>query len=86
MIFECQVNNSRSTKHSIILKHAEPPRPVRISEVKSNSNSIELYIETSADVGVFPLFEYIVRYEQIDVPDSLKTIVFSGMRRKGKKY
>ncbi|CAM4776000.1 unnamed protein product [Rotaria magnacalcarata] len=75
-IFECRANNSRIEKHSIRLRRAEPPRPVRISNVQPTSNTIELNVQTPTDYADIPLIQYIVKYEQINVPNSLKTISF----------
>ncbi|CAF3998277.1 unnamed protein product, partial [Rotaria sp. Silwood2] len=74
--FECRANNSRIEEHSITLQRAEPPRPVRVPEVKPSSNTIELNVQPPLDFGGLPLLQYIVKYEQIDVPNSLKTISF----------
>ncbi|CAF0901870.1 unnamed protein product [Rotaria sordida] len=74
--FECRANNSRIEKHSITLQHAEPPGPVRVPEIKPRSNTIELNVQPSLDIGGLPLLQYIVKYEQIDVPNSLRTISF----------
>ncbi|CAF0882348.1 unnamed protein product [Rotaria sp. Silwood1] len=74
--FECRANNSRIEKHSITLQRAEPPRPVRIPEVKPSSNTIELNIQPTLEFGGLPLLQYIVKYEQVGAPNSFKTILF----------
>lgn len=68
-------------KHSIALRRAEPPRPVRISKIQPNSNTIELNVQTSSDHSDIPLLQYIVKCEQVDVPNSLKTISFPGIKK-----
>lgn len=45
-------------------------------EVKPKSNSIQLNIQPPLEIGGLPLLEYIVRYEQIGIPNSVKTETF----------
>ncbi len=76
--FQCRADNSRIEKHSITLRRAEPPRQVRITEIKPKSNTIELNVQPPLEFGGLPLIEYIVKYEQINIPDSIRTISFPG--------
>lgn len=61
------------------LRLAEPPRQVRVVEVKPRSNSIQLNIQPPLDLGGLPLLEYLVKYEQHGVPESFKTQTFPSM-------
>ena len=67
------------------LRRAEPPRQVRVVEVKPRSNSIQLNIQPPLELGGLPLTEYLVRYEQIDVPNSIQTLTFPGIKIKSSK-
>ncbi|CAF4879276.1 unnamed protein product [Rotaria sp. Silwood1] len=75
-IFECRAINPRIERYSISLRRAEPPQQVRVVEVKPRSNSIQLNIQPPLEIGGLPLLEYLVNYEQIGVPNSLKTLTF----------
>ena len=60
------------------LRRAEPPRNVRVVEVKPRSNSIQLNIQPPLELGGLPLLEYLVKYEQIGIPNSFNTANFPG--------
>ncbi|CAF2645819.1 unnamed protein product [Rotaria sp. Silwood2] len=76
LIFECRAINPRIGRYSMNLRRAEPPQQVRVVEVKPRSNSIQLNIQPPLEIGGLPLLEYLVNYEQIGVPHSLKTFTF----------
>jgi hypothetical protein len=76
--FECRAINPRIGRHSMILQRAEPPRQVRVVEVKPRSNEIQLNIQPPLELGGLPLLEYLVKYEQVGIPNSLKTLTFPG--------
>ncbi|CAF1391848.1 unnamed protein product [Adineta steineri] len=74
--FECRAINPRIGRYSMNLRLAEPPRQVRVVEVKPKSNSIQLNIQPPLELGGLPLLEYLIKYEQIGIPNSLKTQTF----------
>jgi hypothetical protein len=76
--FECRAINPRVGKFGMILRRAEPPRAVRMVEVKPRSNSIQLFIQPPLELGGLPLLEYQVRYEQVGIPNSMNTVTFPG--------
>jgi len=80
--FECRAINPRIGRYSINLRRAEPPRQVRVVEVKPRSNSIQLNIQPPLELGGLPLLEYLVKYEQIGVPNSFKTLTFPGKAKR----
>ncbi|UJR10788.1 hypothetical protein I4U23_014975 [Adineta vaga] len=71
--FECRAINPRIGRYSMNLRLAEPPRQVRVVEVKPRSNSIQLNIQPPLELGGLPLLEYLVKYEQNGIPNSFKT-------------
>ncbi|CAF1018260.1 unnamed protein product [Adineta steineri] len=74
--FQCQADNSRIEKHLITLRRAELPREARITKIKPNSTSIELNVQPPTEFGGLPLLNYIVKYEEINIPNSVKTLSF----------
>ena len=76
--FQCRADNSRSERHVITLRRAEPPRTVRITEVKPKSHTIELTVQPPIESGGLPLTQYIIQYKQIDVSDSMETVSRPG--------
>ena len=82
LTFECRAINPRVGKYSISLRRAVPPQQVRVVEVKPRSNSIELNVQPPLEIGGLPLLEYQVKYEQIDAPNSLKSLTFPGIKLK----
>lgn len=76
--FECRAINPRIGRFSMNLRRAEPPRNVRVVEVKPRSNSIQLNIQPPLELGGLPLLEYLVKYEQIGIPNSFNTANFPG--------
>ncbi len=78
--FECRAINPRIGRYSMNLRRAEPPRQVRVVEVKPRSNSIQLNIQPPLELGGLPLLEYLVKYEQLGIPQSLKTLTFPGIK------
>ncbi|CAF1442130.1 unnamed protein product [Adineta ricciae] len=74
--FQCQADNSRMEKHTFTLQRAELPHRVRIIEVEPHSTTINLTVQPPLESGGLPLLQYIVKYEQIDNPDSLQIISF----------
>ncbi|CAM2704547.1 unnamed protein product [Rotaria socialis] len=79
LTFECRAINPRIGRYSMNMRRAEPPQQVRVVEVKPKSNSIQLNIQPPLEIGGLPLLEYLVRYEQIGVPNSLKTHTFPAI-------
>ena len=49
-----------------------------IPRVIPTVNSIEFNVKPPSDTGGLELLEYIVKYEQIDIPNSVKMISFPG--------
>ena len=82
MNFECRAINPRVGRYTMNLRRAEPPRQVRVVEVKPRSNSIQLNIQPPLELGGLPLTEYVVRYQQVGAPDSLQTMTFPSMKIK----
>jgi hypothetical protein len=80
--FECRAINPRVGKYIINLRRAEPPRQVRVVEVKPRSNSIQLNIQPPLELGGLPLQEYLVRYEQVGAPNSFQTLTFPSIEKK----
>jgi hypothetical protein len=80
--FECRAINPRIGRYAMNLRRAEPPRQVRVVEVKPRSNSIQLNIQPPLELGGLPLLEYLVKYEQIGLPGSLNTATFPGRKMK----
>ncbi len=80
--FECRAINPRIGRYSINLRRAEPPQQVRVVKVIPKANSIELNIQPPLELGGLPLVEYLVKYEQIGVPNSLNTVTFPGIQKK----
>lgn len=66
----------------MILRRAEPPQQVRVVKVQPKSNSIELNIQPPLQLGGLPLLEYLVKYEQMGIPNSLNTLTFPSRRTK----
>ena len=82
MTFECRAINPRVGKFGMILRRAERPQAVRMVEVKPRSNSIQLFIQPPLELGGLPLLEYVVRYEQLGVPNSINTATFPSKMNK----
>ena len=76
--FECRAINPRIGRYLINLRRAELPRQVRVIKVEPRSNAIQLNIQPPLEMGGLPLLEYIVKYEQIGVPNSFKSQIFPG--------
>lgn len=74
--FECRAINPRVGRYTINLRRAEPPRQVRVIKVEPRSNTIQLNIQPPLDMGGLPLMEYLVKYEQIGLPNSFKSQTF----------
>ncbi|UJR34965.1 hypothetical protein I4U23_027743 [Adineta vaga] len=74
--FQCQADNSRMEKHTFTLRRAELPRQARIIEINPRSNTIQLNVQPPYEFGGLPLLNYIIKYEQINIPNSLRTISF----------
>lgn len=68
MSFECRASNPRVGQHSFTLQRAEPPKKVRVSEVKPLTNGVEIFVQPS-ETGGLPLLEYILQYDLADVTD-----------------
>ncbi len=83
--FECRAINPRIGRFTMNLRRAEPPRAVRVVEVKPRSNSIQLNIQPPLELGGLPLLEYLVRYEQIGVPNTMNTATFPGRKKQRSK-
>jgi len=83
--FECRAINPRIGRFAMNLRRAEPPRAVRVVEVKPRSNSIQLNIQPPLELGGLPLLEYLVRYEQIGVPNTMNTATFPGRKKQRPK-
>lgn len=80
--FECRAMNPRVGRHSFTLKRAEPPKKVRINEVKPMINAVELIIEP-AESGGLPLTEYTVKYDLFEKPEGEgKTLTIPGLFEK----
>ena len=82
LVFECRAINPRLARYAISLRRAEPPRQVRVVKVEPKSNVIQLNIQPPLEIGGLPLLEYLVKYEQIGIPNSFKTLTFPGMAQK----
>jgi hypothetical protein len=80
--FECRAINPRVGRYTMNLRRAEPPRQVRVVEVKPRSNSIQLNIQPPLEIGGLPLLEYLVKYEQIGIPNSFNTATFPSRKKK----
>lgn len=76
LVFECRAINPRIGRYAMTLRRAEPPHQVRLIEVKPRSNIIQLNIQPPLELGGLPLLEYVVKYEQIGVPNSVNTLTF----------
>ena len=81
LVFECRAINPRIGRYAISLRRAEPPRQVRVVKVEPKSNVIQLNIQPPLEIGGLPLLEYLVKYEQIGVPNTFKTLTFPGTAR-----
>ena len=78
MGFECRASNPRVGRHSFTLQRAEPPKKVRVSEVKPLTNGVEILVQP-AETGGLPLIEYILKYGLADKPDDqAETLVIPG--------
>lgn len=66
--FECRAINPRVGRHSFTLQRAEPPKKVRVTEVKPLTNGAEIVIQPPESGGL-PLIEYVVKYDPLDKPD-----------------
>jgi len=80
--FECRAINPRVGRYLMNLRRAEPPQQVRVVQVIPRSNSIQLNIQPPLELGGLPLLEYLVKYEQIGIPNSLNTISFQSIKIK----
>lgn len=74
MSFECRALNPRVGQHSFTLQRAEPPKKVRVSEVKPLTNGVEILVQP-AETGGLPLLEYTLEYDLADVPDDQPQIL-----------
>ena len=70
--------NPRLERHSFNLRRAEPPDPVRVSNVQLYASAIDLNLQSTSNTANLPPLRYIVKYDQTDVSDSLKTLAFPG--------
>jgi hypothetical protein len=61
--------NPRVGRHSFTLRRAEPPRKVRVIEVKPLTNAVELLIQPPESGGL-PLLEFVVKYDLLDKVDA----------------
>ena len=59
---------------------------MEIPNLIPTSNSIDFNIRPPTDTGGLPILEYIVRYEMIDVVDSVNITSYSGILNRMKKY
>ncbi|CAF3679675.1 unnamed protein product [Adineta steineri] len=66
--FECRALNPRVGRHSYTLQRAEPPKKIRITEVKPLTNGVEILVQPP-ETGGLPLTEYIVKYSLTDKAD-----------------
>jgi hypothetical protein len=60
--FECRALNPRVGRHSYTLQRAEPPKKVRVEEVKPSTNAADILVKPPENGGL-PLVEYIVKYD-----------------------
>ena len=77
--FECRAINPRIGRYSMNLRRAEPPQQVRVVRVVPKSNSIQLNIQPPLELGGLPLIEYIVKYQQADIQNSINTLTFPSI-------
>jgi hypothetical protein len=76
--FECRAANPRVGRHSYTLQRAEPPKKVRVSEVKPLTNGVEIFVQPS-ETGGLPLIEYILKYNLADkTDDQPQTLIIPG--------
>ena len=75
---QCRAGYSPNEKHSIELRRAALPGKIQKLEVNPSLDSIELNFQMPMNTGELPLLRYIVKSEQIDQPDSLRTTSFPG--------
>ncbi|CAF2310395.1 unnamed protein product [Rotaria sp. Silwood2] len=66
--FECRAINPRVGRHSFTLQRAEPPKKVRVMEIKPFTNEVEILVQPP-ETGGLPLMEYIVKYSLADKTD-----------------
>ncbi|CAF1419129.1 unnamed protein product [Adineta ricciae] len=66
--FECRALNPRVGRHSFTLQRAEPPKKVRVSEVKPLTNGVEIVLQPP-EAGGLPLMEYVIKYGLADKTD-----------------
>ena len=81
--FECRAINPRVGRYLINLRRAELPRQVRVLKVEPRSNAIQLNIQPPLEMGGLPLLEYIVKFEQIGVPNSFQSQTFPATTDEG---
>ena len=55
-------------RHSFTLQRAEPPKKVRVAEVKPLTNGVEIVVQPP-ETGGLPLIEYIVKYSSAEKQD-----------------
>ena len=67
--FECRALNPRVGRHSFTLQRAEPPKKIRVSEVKPLTNGAEIIVEPP-ETGGLPLIEFTIKYDLLDRADS----------------
>lgn len=70
----------------MILRRAQPPQQVRVEKVLPRSNSIELNIQPPLELGGLPLLEYLVKYEQLGIPNSINTLTFPSRKKKQREF
>jgi hypothetical protein len=76
--FECRALNPREGRHSFTLQRAEPPKKVRVSEVKPLTNGVDILVQPS-ETGGLPIIEYILKYSLADkADDQPQTLVIPG--------
>jgi len=71
--------NPRIGRHSFTLQRAEPPKKVRITEVKPLTNGVEILVQPP-ETGGLPLIEYTVKYSVADNTDEQQqTLIIPGI-------